>query len=270
MPLSPIARLARAADRDRFLAALFAPEERRESLFALIAFNAEIAKLRETVKEPMLGLIRIQWWRDALEALRAGHPPRHPVAEAMASLRDLPEAPFHRLLDARAFDLEPDPPEDIASLLAYAEGTAASLSELMLHVVGAPEAMAAGRPLAIAQALTGLMRALPFDANRGKCFLPRDRLRHAGIAADPFAPKNRAALRGVIAEVAVEARRHLDDARRIGAPRAALPVLLVGRLVDADLRRLARAGYDPATRRAQGGHAMRPLHLAWGNWVGRF
>ena len=63
-------------DRDRFQTALFAPAERREALFALYAFNYEIARVREAVREPMLGQIRLQWWREAIAAAYAGEPPR--------------------------------------------------------------------------------------------------------------------------------------------------------------------------------------------------
>ena len=41
--LSPLGRLVRSSDRDRFLTALFAPVEHREALFGLYAFNAQLA-----------------------------------------------------------------------------------------------------------------------------------------------------------------------------------------------------------------------------------
>src|ERR1700759_2884419 len=61
----------RQHDRDRSQTALFAPAERRDALFALYAFNYEVARIRESVREPMLGLIRLQWWRDALAGIDA-------------------------------------------------------------------------------------------------------------------------------------------------------------------------------------------------------
>ncbi|MCH9020134.1 MAG: squalene/phytoene synthase family protein, partial [Proteobacteria bacterium] len=82
--LSYCAGQARRYDRDRYLCALFAPAARREALFALLAFNAEVARIRETVSEPMLGLIRLQWWRDAIAGIYAGAPPRHAVVEALS------------------------------------------------------------------------------------------------------------------------------------------------------------------------------------------
>ena len=43
----------READRDRYLAALLAPREKRAALTALYGFNAEIARVRERVSEPL-------------------------------------------------------------------------------------------------------------------------------------------------------------------------------------------------------------------------
>ena len=75
--------LVRAADRDRFLATLFAPRERREALFALYAFNLEIARVREVVREPVAGEIRLQWWSDVLAGGGRGEIEAHPVASAL-------------------------------------------------------------------------------------------------------------------------------------------------------------------------------------------
>src|SRR5580693_1054861 len=81
--LSPIAALVRRHDRDRFQTVLFAPAGRRETLFALYAFNYEIARVRESVREPMLGQIRLQWWREAIDAAYGEARPRnHEVVEA--------------------------------------------------------------------------------------------------------------------------------------------------------------------------------------------
>src|SRR5215469_12593939 len=100
--LSPVAALVRQHDHDRFQTALFAPAARREALFALYAFNYEIARVRESVREPALGEIRLEWWRQAVDAAYLGKPPRHPVAEAVAeAVRAFAPARAHfdRLID---------------------------------------------------------------------------------------------------------------------------------------------------------------------------
>src|SRR5262249_19947316 len=75
--------LLRAADKDRFLATLFAPAEHRDALFALYAFNVEIARVREVVHEPVAGEIRLQWWSDVLDDAGRGEVAAHPVAAAL-------------------------------------------------------------------------------------------------------------------------------------------------------------------------------------------
>ena len=138
-PLSYCGGEARRHDNDRFLAALFAPAAAREGVFALIAFNQEVARTREVVSEPALGLMRLQWWRDAVAACYGEGPlPHHPVAEPLAAAsrdfalsRDL----FDGLIDAREADLEDEPPPTLAALEAYAESTAAPLQRLMLETL---------------------------------------------------------------------------------------------------------------------------------------
>ncbi len=42
-----VTELVRGADRDRYLSVLYAPEDKRAALFALYAFNAEVAGVRD-------------------------------------------------------------------------------------------------------------------------------------------------------------------------------------------------------------------------------
>src|SRR3954465_15939040 len=87
----------RAADKDRFLASLFAPADKRGPLFALYAFNHEIASIRERAREPIPGEIRLQWWGDVLNGERAGEAAANPVTAAWLDTRadyQLPVAPL--------------------------------------------------------------------------------------------------------------------------------------------------------------------------------
>src|SRR5262245_21470253 len=172
-PLTPadddLAARARARDFDRYLTALFAPAECRPALFALIAFNDEIARVREAVTQPILGQIRLQWWRDALAQIYSGKPPAHDVAQALAAAvtnSGLDRALLERMIDARESDLALEPPAHIEGLLSYASDTSGGLVELMLQSLGVagegPEQ--AGRSVGTAYALVGLIRAIPFHA----------------------------------------------------------------------------------------------------------
>ncbi len=274
--LSYCARQVRRLDNDRFLCALFAPADRREALFALYAFNLEVARIREAVSEPLVGQIRLQWWREALDGICTGKPPHHhvavPLAEAVGRF-GLDRAPFERLLDARAFDLEDRAPADLEALVAYAEGTSATLTALALDILGARDEAAgeAGRHVGIAWALTGLVRAVPFHARARRVYLPLASCGNAGVELeDLFRLRPGPGLPRVIAEIAETARRHLDAARRQRVSRQALPALLPAALADGYLHRLKKAGFDPFHRRVQNAGAGRLVRLFFRALRGRY
>src|SRR5262245_49231490 len=115
MPDDPFAAcetLVRNADYDRYLSALFLPAERRAPLFALYAFNYEVAKTAESVTQPIMGQMRLQWWCDALDEIETERVRRHDVVQALAeTLRThtLPRALLNALIDAHENDLVETP-----------------------------------------------------------------------------------------------------------------------------------------------------------------
>ena len=94
--------LVREADKDRFLATLFAPAETRPDLFALYAFDIETAAIAHRVRDPMAGEIRFQWWHDVLsgQSDAAGEPVATALLAALPR-HDIPVALALALIDAR-------------------------------------------------------------------------------------------------------------------------------------------------------------------------
>jgi phytoene synthase len=273
--LSPAAALVRGHDRDRFQTALFAPAADRETLFALYAFNYEIARVRETVTEPMLGQIRLQWWRDAIDAAFAGGPPRrHDIVEAVTTAirgRGLSRAHFARLIDTREHDLDAEAPPTLAALEAYADGTSTPLVLLALEALGAmtPAAERVARPIGIAYALAGLLRSLPYQARSGRVLVP------AELGLEPRdwrALSGTPPLREAVATIAGLAMQHLAAARtmRREIPATAIPALLPARIATTALRRLERAGFDPFAMADSRQDALQPWRLAVAALLRRF
>jgi len=95
------ARLKRT-DEDRWLATRYAPPEGRERLVAIYLLNQELQRTLHT-KEPMLGKIRIQWWRETIEQISGKGPVRrHDLAEELARItKGRPDliAPINDLID---------------------------------------------------------------------------------------------------------------------------------------------------------------------------
>jgi phytoene synthase len=239
----------RRFDPDRYFSGLFVPAARRPLLFALYAFNHEIARLGGQSREPMMGAIRLQWWRESLEQAREGRPRAHPVAVGLAALfagSAPPQALFEAMLDAREFDLAPDTFPDIAALEAYCEATSSNLMRVADHVlngkVGAEPFL---KHAGIAYALTGLLRAIPFHAARRKTYLPLDFLAAEGLSVEEiFAGRNTPSLNRIVRRLGDRARERLAAARKCPAPMS-LMAALPGALVPVYLKRILRKGFDP-------------------------
>ncbi|HEY5239730.1 MAG TPA: phytoene/squalene synthase family protein [Rhizomicrobium sp.] len=240
----------KSVDRPRYFSALFAPKEKRAHLFALYAFNSEIARVGESVREPMMGEIRLQWWRETVEAAREGKPRNHDVAVALAELFktvDLPQNLFDVMIDARAFDFSPDVFADFAALETYADATSGSLMKLAARALGAgDERDAQAREAGIAYALVGLLRAIPFHAARRKLYLPMDLLNAVDLTPDEiFAGHGGVKLKAVINQLALKAKEKLNAARAFGKPGKALPAFLPASLVPLYLKRVTKPRFDP-------------------------
>ncbi|MCB1532579.1 MAG: squalene/phytoene synthase family protein [Alphaproteobacteria bacterium] len=183
--LSYCGQQVRAHDLDRFFLSMFAPPQCREALWALFAFNYEIAKTREVVSETQLGLIRLQWWRDAIAVVyESGDIPEHEVVQPLAAAiaaYDLPREPFDKLIYAREFDLEDVRPTTLEGLLNYADFTTTPLMSLAVRICGGEPDAEPVHPIALNYALSGLLRSVPTHAQQRRCFLPEDLMNEHGM-----------------------------------------------------------------------------------------
>ncbi len=267
--LSYCAREVREHDHDRYLTVLFLPAAHRETVFALYAFNAEVARTREAVSEPSVGQIRLQWWREALDEIYQGGLREHPVVDGLSQAVDhygLDRAPLDALLDARECDLDDAPPADLATLEAYAGATSGTLSTLAMGVLGFPDGAPshAAYLVGTAWALIGLMRAVSFHAQCQRHYLPSDLLQGQGVDQRAlFDRKPSPALNNVVREVTRRAGNLLAEARNLKGevPRAARRGLLLAVLADLYLGDIARAGYNPFALPVAA--PAQPLRLAW-------
>ena len=144
-----ILQSARAGEPDRYLAALLAPPPARLHLLALAAFSSELANVSAAVtREPVMGEIRLQWWRDSLAPGVA--PTGNPIADALRAAiaeASLPRPVLLDVIDAHALDLNPQPLESDADLDAYLQRTEGALFGLAARILddrrsGAPRAAA--------------------------------------------------------------------------------------------------------------------------------
>ncbi|WP_421989289.1 squalene/phytoene synthase family protein [Roseococcus sp.] len=233
--LSPCGALARRHDPDRFFCALFAPAEKREAMFTLIAFNHELARAREAASNPMIALIRLTWWREAVEEARDGRPARkHEVASPLhAAIREgaLDAEGLIAMAEAREAETEEEGIASTAALHAYLRGTAGGFAVVAGRLLDAPVALLpALQQAGMLYGLGGLLRAVPALARQGRCLLPGDLVVPEAVIADP----------GMAWPVIRELASGAPEAPSLrGLPRTAIAAALPLTLARRDLRRLA-------------------------------
>lgn len=263
----------RDSDRDRYLACLLTPVAHRDAVAALYAFNAEIARIRDVVREPLPGEVRLQYWRDLLEGAAHGSTEANPIAAALLEAiraHRLPIAALTGMIEARVFDLYDDPMESTVMFEGYAGETAAALVQLASLVLD-PEAAAGAATIAghagVAQAIAGSLLLMPTHRARGQLYLPLEILSAIGLDRETFlAGEDKARISAAIEAFAGLGRDHLRKAREAGRlPRSLVPAYLPVALSEPVLIAAQRRGvaiFDGALRQPQWRRQLRMLRAA--------
>lgn len=188
MSVQACAELVRKGDPDRFLATMTARPDQRARLFPIYAFNLEVARAPWLTEEPMIAEMRLQWWRDALEEIDTGKPPRaHEVVAPLADLiraEDLPVPLLDSLIAARRWDIHSEPFEDDGHFADYIDATSGNLMWLAVLALGAPDDLEpAVRHVAFASGVANWLVAVPDLEARGRYPLPDGRAVAIGALA---------------------------------------------------------------------------------------
>lgn len=242
--------MLRETDRDRYLTCLLSPEDKRDALAALYAFNAEIARIRDVVREPLPGEIRLQWWRDLLEGSAEGDTGGNPVAAGLLEAVDryrLPRRTLVAMTEARIFDLYDDALPDRNALEGYSGETASALIQLAGLVLSPDAAIqsadAAGHA-GVAQSIAGLLLLLPIHNHRRQIYMPLDILSATGLDRDSFlAGEDKVRISAAIEAFAGLGLEHLEKARRAGPiPASLFPAFLPVALSEPVLKQAKKLG----------------------------
>jgi len=275
-----VAASARTGEPDRYLAALLAPPSARPHLLALAAFLSELARVpTRVIREPAMGQIRLQWWRDAIEGTGRGARTGNPVADALCATIEACQLPAQVLveaIDARELDLARQGLADDAALTAYlwkSEGAAFALAADILSrgVEADPRsaAVAGGEAYGVARLLMGLRNALA----RGRVPLPQSRLDALDVkSAELLSGAEGGKVTTLLANLRGEAREALAIARTEVAhlPRSTRPAFLPLALVETYLRALEAGDQSALRSPPHVAPLKRVARIAMAHWLGRF
>ncbi|XP_064910107.1 NADH dehydrogenase (ubiquinone) complex I, assembly factor 6 isoform X2 [Columba livia] len=132
------AELVRKRDYEGFLCSLLLPAESRTSAFALRAFNVELAQIKDSITQKTTGLMRMQFWREAVENIYCDNPPHQPVATELwraVKRHNLTKMWFMKIIDEREKNLDDRAYRNIQELETYAENTQSALLYLTLEML---------------------------------------------------------------------------------------------------------------------------------------
>ncbi|PWY94305.1 hypothetical protein BO94DRAFT_532250 [Aspergillus sclerotioniger CBS 115572] len=232
-------------DRPSYTLSTFIPRNAQTFYIALRALNVSLSTIPDTTSSHTIGLMRLQFWRDAVAKTLSGSPPKEPIAILLASaISDLNERTqgrariskgwLNRMINAREQTLTNDPYTNIAALESYAESTYSTLLYLTLSALPMTSVTAdhvashIGKAAGIAAVLRGLpLVAFPAassqrpdqagsgmmagGAKQGAVMLPLDVMAQAGVKEEDVFRLGAEApgLRDAVFTVATRASDHL-------------------------------------------------------------
>ncbi|MBL8772154.1 MAG: squalene/phytoene synthase family protein [Phenylobacterium sp.] len=151
--------LVRRVDPDRWLSSRFIGDAgKRADVIAVYAYDHELARAPKVTSNPLLGEIRLTWWREVLDEIYEARPVRrHPTAQALAAAvarHALQRAPLEAMIDARYRELDATPmrPKEALRWARDTGGRAAEIAARILAPAGdAGPARAAGAAWALSK-----------------------------------------------------------------------------------------------------------------------
>lgn len=163
---------------DAFLVATLLPSNLRHKAVALFGLHLELARIAKEVSEPMLGHIRLQWWRDAFHTMHATYTkeactlPQHEIGQQAGALlapHVSTKALISAWLDAREHEIEKEVLPTVEACVRHVENLYAAPLLMLAHMEGVvkPEELRALNHLGISWGLTQMLRFHPHRYENG-------------------------------------------------------------------------------------------------------
>ncbi|CAL1535010.1 unnamed protein product [Lymnaea stagnalis] len=245
--------IVKISDYENYLGTLLLPKETQRAAFAIRAFNVELAQVRDTVTERNIGLMKMKFWKDALEQIYQPHlVPNTPVAVELAGacrFFKLSKRWLNRVLEARILHLECDNFSTVKFVEEYAENVNSSLYYVLLECLGLKNVHAdhAASHLGKAQGLVTVLRSTPYHASRRRVYIPMDILAKHKVSQEDIARgKSAQPVKDAVFEIASIANQHLEKARSLKSslpPRTNL-VFLNASVCDHYLKSLQKVDFN--------------------------
>jgi len=271
-PADHCLELVRKTDHEHYLTNLLLPNNIRTHAFAIRALSSEVSGVRDSVSDRTLGLVRLQFWKDTIDHLYEDQVPQHPVAiqlHRMIKEHNPSKELFHRLIQSREQFLSDKPFDSLNHVEQYGEDAWGSVYLLLLEVLGntSGHAKHAATQLGKCEGLVTVMRGLPYNSSKRRCYLPTDLLLEQELSAEKVVrgAEDDQAVRDVVEIIASRAEQHLESCRfRKKYLKTDHKLLLLPCIaVDAYLDKLSKAKCNVWDKTLHSRNSQLPMALAW-------
>lgn len=262
------ANQVRLGDKDRYLSALYVPNDKRRHVMALYALYNEITKIPELVSETSLGEIRLMWWHDAVADLYQGKTADQPLLRELSAAIEqgnLEKSVVLNVINASGANLYPVPFASKQDLENHSGETEAALIYLTSHILLPLHAAAVSkvaREAGLANALTTYLSTMVTHASYGVVQIPEEILSAHNIKPEDFFQGTLTETKRIIfSEMLDWARASLERARDHieQIPLAAMPAFLPVCVADLYLKAMTAYGYNPMRQTPR----VSPLRRQW-------
>lgn len=273
MSFEACAELIRQGDPDRYLSVMAAAPAKRDGLFALYAFNLEIARAPWVTQEEMIAEMRLQWWADTIGEVYEGKVSQHEVVAPLAKVikrHDLPRVLFDDLITARRFDIYRDGHVDNVTFDNYINATSGNLMQLAALTLGASvEALPVISDFAYGVGVANLFRALPVLYANGRHPIPVNCALDRNAVAGGEVPDNLGtSLRGIADKATAKVRRARQNRRQV--PTSVSAAMLAGWQVDTPLTMVMKHPEQALSQPLETSEFRKKATLLWRSTTGRW
>jgi presqualene diphosphate synthase len=210
----------RALGSSFYAAMRIMPPGQREAMFEIYAFCRAVDDIADDQGPAGPRLQALEKWRDDIDAVYRGQPPRGLEGLAVAVRDfDLEREDFRAVIDGMEMDVKENiQAPDFVTLDLYCDRVASAVGRLSVRVFCLPrgDGLLLAEHLGRALQLTNILRDLDEDAALKRLYLPREFLAEAGIAStDPAVVLGHPALAEVCGRIVALARWRFAEAEKI-------------------------------------------------------
>ena len=210
-------------DKDRFLSTLLMPKNIQRKLLPIYSFNIEISKIQNISPEPMVRMIRLQWWYDEIKDLYDNIEKKQSniiLNELRLTILEqhIPERLLIQYLECHREYIEKNIHESIIDIENAAYNKTGSMLKIILIAINYYKRNTEEiiKHASIGLYITNILKNESFCIQKKITYLPQNLLNESGINAyNIMEDKHTQVVQEIVKLLVEKAESHIDQVRNL-------------------------------------------------------